>query len=87
MCRIYRFMGLFLLAAACAAPLVNTGCAARVRYYDDYHHDYHRWNNHEDVEYRIYLNGRHEDYREFRTLDRDRQNDYWKWRHDHPDHH
>jgi len=84
---IHRSKGLILLAAGCLAAILGAGCAARVRYYDDYHRDYHRWNSHEDYEYRIYLNERHEGYRNFRDLDRDRQNDYWRWRHDHPDHH
>ena len=64
-----------------------TGCAARVRYYDQYHSDYHDWNHNEDRAYRQYLSGRHEQYRDYDKLNADQQRDYWNWRHDHPDNH
>ena len=77
------FVGLLILGAALGASIGNTGCAARVTYYDEDHHDYHRWNNSEVVVYRSYWAGRHEPYREYSTLNKDEQRDYWKWRHEH----
>ena len=61
------------------------GCTARIRVYDAPHGDYHRWNSREDRAYRAYLAERHREYREFRTLNRAEQEEYWQWRHDHPD--
>ena len=74
---------LVLVGAASIASVSSTGCSGEVRYYDDYHHDYHRWNNHEIVIYRSYWDGRHESYREYSTLKPEEQRDYWKWRHEH----
>jgi len=74
---------LLTLAAAGLVAVASVGCG-EVRYYDDYHHDYHRWDNREVVVYHSYWDGRHEPYREYRSLNKDEQRDYWKWRHDHP---
>lgn len=71
-----------ILATSVFASIGTAGCAARVTYYDEEHHDYHRWNNSEVVVYRSYWSGRHEPYREYPTLNKDEQRDYWKWRHD-----
>ncbi len=84
MSKVDRIIAGLLLATGGLAALVSSGCAARVRYYDDYHHDYHHWNHDEDAHFRLYLNEHHENYRAFGTLARDQQTDYWKWRHDHP---
>lgn len=43
MLRVKGYLGTLVLGAAFAAPLLNSGCAARVRYYDDYYADYHPW--------------------------------------------
>jgi hypothetical protein len=75
--------GLLFLTGALLLSIAGLGCTARVRYYDDYHHDYHRWNNHEVVYYHSYWDGRHQQYREYSTLGPDEQRDYWKWRHEH----
>ncbi|MBV9888321.1 MAG: hypothetical protein JO119_17380 [Acidobacteria bacterium] len=74
---------LLTLAAAGLVTVAGVGCGGDVRYYDDYHRDYHRWNNHEVIVYHSYWDGRHEQYREYNTLNKDEQRDYWKWRHDH----
>jgi hypothetical protein len=54
------------------------------RVYYRAHHDYHAWNNDEDEAYRRWYgqtyNGRQ--YREYRKLNKKRQQAYWKWRHD-----
>jgi hypothetical protein len=55
------------------------------RYYDHDRHDYHEWNERENRAYRRWLEERHErEVREFNRIDRERQRDYWRWRHEHP---
>lgn len=55
------------------------------RYYDRDGRDYHTWNNNEDRAYRAYLQEQHQDYREFRIVRRPQQQQYFRWRHEHPD--
>jgi hypothetical protein len=59
-------------------------CTAGVRVYDEPHRDYHHWNHDEDRVYRVYLSQNHRDYREFNRLDKKEQEEYWNWRHSHP---
>jgi hypothetical protein len=75
--------GLLVIAASVFVSVGGVGCAGRVTYYDEEHHDYHRWNNNEVVIYRSYWTNRHEPYREYSTLNKDEQREYWRWRHDH----
>jgi hypothetical protein len=63
----------------------TVGCAAGVRVYDEPHRDYHRWNTGEERAYRAYLTGQHREYREFGRLERRDQDEYWAWRHNHPE--
>ncbi|MGC1617590.1 MAG: hypothetical protein WA765_03785 [Candidatus Acidiferrum sp.] len=91
-----KYLGLVFLTAGLAISAVPRAAAAQEvvvktgvdhhRYYDRYHHDYHQWDEREDHSYRVYLGERHRDYREFRLSSRQQQDDYWKWRHRHPDH-
>jgi hypothetical protein len=75
-----------LLAAAISAPALTTGCAARVRVYDPYYHDYHNWNG--EV---IYYNQReaetHRQHVDFKKRSAEEQKAYWDWRHSYGDHH
>ena len=77
-----RRAALVLLTAGLTA---SVGCFTAVRFYDEPHHDYHRWNDGEERAYHQYLAERHMEYREFRRLNQRDQDDYWRWRHDHPD--
>lgn len=81
------FLAPLVLGFALTAPLLSSGCAARVRYYDDYQGDYHYWNGGEDRAYRAWLAERHYEYREYNRLNREQQRDYWHWRHEHFDRH
>lgn len=83
MFRMKEYLGPLVLGAAMLTPLVTSGCAAHVRYYDEYHSDYHRWDDDEARAYRVWLAERHYEYREFNRLSREQQRDYWNWRHDH----
>ena len=92
----HKYLGFVFLTAALATPLAVTARAAQevviqhdgdhVRYYDRDHRDYHEWNDREDRSYRVYLGEQHRDYREFNRENRRRQQNYWRWRHNHPDH-
>ena len=79
-------LGRSCLVAGLFAVVAASGCAGRVRVYDDYHSDWHHWNRYEDREYRGYWNQRHEPYRDYNRLNKDEQRNYWNWRHDHDDH-
>jgi hypothetical protein len=81
--RTFKSRAALLALAATGLVSVVAGCSGTVRYYDEDHHDYHRWNNHEVVVYHSYWDGRHEHYREYNSLNKDEQRDYWKWRHEH----
>ena len=74
-----------LVALSSGLVLGSAGCVAGVRVYDPEYNQYHHWNRGEEVQFRVYLDGRHEPYRKFRSLNRDEQRDYWKWRHERGD--
>ena len=77
----------FLFGAAFLAPVAMTADDDHERrYYDREGRDYHAYNNQEDRAYRAYLREQHRDYREFRKVKRDQQRQYFRWRHEHPDH-
>jgi hypothetical protein len=83
--RVHRYISSLILAAALVAPVVNTGCAARVGVYDEWHGDYHHWDDHEEVVYRGYLTENHRDYKPYKQLSKDDQKGYRDWRHSHQD--
>jgi len=80
-----RYLSSLLLAAALLSPLVGVGCGDHHYYraYDEQHHDYHRFNHHEDVYYQQWTAENHHDRVEFKSLSPDDQRRYWAWRHDH----
>ena len=55
------------------------------RYHDREGRDYHVWNEGEDRAYRFYLNDQHKEYREWRNVRGPEQQEYFRWRHTHPD--
>ena len=77
-----QLISALLVAVALAG---SAACTGRVRIYDEPRHDYHRWNGGEERAYRAWLAERHREYREFRLIDRHDQEEYWEWRHSHPD--
>jgi hypothetical protein len=87
-----HYIGTFLLGAALLTPLVGKAADDEHhdrdrdhRYYDRSSRDWHAWNDREDQAYRRYLQERHRDYREFSRMKRRDRDDYWKWRHQHPE--
>jgi hypothetical protein len=85
MSRFNRILNSAYLAACFLITIAGSGCAGRVRIYDEYHSDFHVWDRNEDVVYRSYWAERHEPYRDYNRLNKDEQKDYWNWRHDHQD--
>ena len=57
----------------------------KLRVYDAKHKDYHDWNENEDRAYHRYLNEKHEEDRDYGKLTREKQTEYWEWRHQNPD--
>jgi hypothetical protein len=86
-----RHISSLILTAALAAPAVVLANAlpqeatVQVRVYDSHHHDYHNWDEREDHAYRLYLEGEHRQYVEYSHQSHKVQNNYWNWRHSHPD--
>jgi len=81
-----------ILTAFFAGAILTAPVAMRAddhhdkRYYDRHAHDYHTWDSQEDRAYRVYLGEQHRDYREFNRVKAAQQREYFKWRHEHPDH-
>jgi hypothetical protein len=83
-----RFLVLsaFVLSTTLIGPVVaQDGSHQDKRYYDRAGKDYHTWNNNEDRAYRSYLQEQHQDYRNFNKVKRPQQQQYFTWRHTHPD--
>jgi hypothetical protein len=85
MSRAKRILSSICLAAGFLITAASSGCAGRVRVYDEYHGDYHHWDHNEDRAYHRYYDERRETYRDYNKLNKDDQKNYWNWRHDHPD--
>jgi hypothetical protein len=57
----------------------------QTRVYDRTHKDYHDWNENEDRSYHQYVGQNQLEFREYNKLNNDQQDQYWNWRHSHPD--
>jgi hypothetical protein len=81
-----RFVRSLLMSAMLVSPLLVTGCAVRTGYrvYDPGYRDYHVWNDGERVYYRRWYGETGRPYREFRALRPGERQEYWTWRHNHP---
>lgn len=75
-----------LLSSAFLVPVARADDRHEKRYYDRDSRDYRVYNSHEDRAYRVYVGERHRNYREFHRLKRNERQEYFRWRHDHPDH-
>ena len=54
-------------------------------YTDSAHHDKHEWNSREDDAWKRYRGEHHIKQEDFARAKRRQQEEYWKWRHEHPD--
>jgi hypothetical protein len=87
----HRFISSLLLAAALAAPVAIMASpgpnddGVQVRVYDSRHKDYHNWDDRENKSWGVYLSNNHKRNHEYAKSNRREQNNYWNWRHAHPD--
>ncbi|HEY3740322.1 MAG TPA: hypothetical protein VGL53_10780 [Bryobacteraceae bacterium] len=80
------------VATALIASTLTLACTAGVRVgyreYDPYGRDYHVWAATDAGYYNQWaIETHHDPHRDFRRLSKSERGNYWKWRHDHPDHH
>jgi hypothetical protein len=54
-------------------------------FYDRDHKDYHKFDDHEDKAWRMYLREHHRKYVDWHHVNEHDQQDYWNWRHNHSD--
>jgi len=84
-----RYSAALLLAIGLSAPLLSADDHDRdrdKRYYDKSHKDYHEWNANEERSYGIFLGERHIRVHVWAKAPAREQQEYWRWRHEHPDH-
>jgi hypothetical protein len=87
--RAHRCIASVLLAGAMLAPVSIIAAQPQDhdpnRVYDRDHKDYHNWDDHENQAWHHYLEENHRKDHEFAKANRKEQNEYWNWRHSHPD--
>jgi hypothetical protein len=74
-----------LLAIGLTAPLVMADDHDNKRYYDKSHKDYHQWNDNENKNYNVFLGEKHIQVHVWKKAKPSEQQQYWNWRHEHPD--
>lgn len=57
------------------------------RYYDQQSKDWHQWNGDENKAWQRYQQEHHRNDRDFGKLSKREREEYFKWRHQHPDEH
>jgi hypothetical protein len=85
-----RFLTTLLLSAALAGSIPvraddQHSDKQTKRYYDKSGGDYHEWSPNEDRAYHQYVSENHKKDREFAKTSSREKDDYFKWRHSHPD--
>lgn len=100
MCRAHRYITSLFLAAALATPLATIASPrpqddrdSRTskdskdthRVYDAKHKQYHNWDDNENQAWNRYLSENHKKDHAFTKATKKEQEEYWDWRHDHPD--
>ncbi len=56
-------------------------------YYDSAHKDHHEWNDNENTAWGRYRDEHHIKQSDFAKASKRDQQNYWNWRHEHPDSH
>jgi hypothetical protein len=89
--KLHLYLGSLLVGVALIAPAAiqaNDGdrSCPNNGYYDRDRKDCHAWDDHEGRAYRAWEKAQHKTDREFSRLKDKEQSEYWKWRHEHPDH-
>ncbi len=84
-----HILGALLLGSALLTPAAaiaqDREQGRAVKYHDAAHNDDHEWNASEDQAYRRYLSENHRKYHAFSKLKKSDQEQYWSWRHEHPE--
>jgi hypothetical protein len=80
---LINYAAVLLLAVGTTAPLVMAD--DNHRYYDKDHKDYHQWNSDEQRNYTLFLNEHHVTVHVWKKAKPTEQQQYWNWRHEHPD--
>ncbi len=75
------------LAMAPVCMIAQDHPVAQKVYYDKTHKDSHTWNDNETTAWTQYRTDHHVKQAEFARATHKQQQDYWNWRHDHPDAH
>jgi hypothetical protein len=85
--RTHRYIASFFLTAAFVAPVAVVAAAAPQddRYYDRNHKDYHKWDDREGDAWKRFIVENHRKDHEFAKANKKEQQEYWNWRHSHPD--
>jgi hypothetical protein len=77
------------LTAALGAPAVIIAAAPAPQedrgIYDRQHKDYHHWDDHEKDAWGRFLAEKHRKDHDFTSAKKHEQQEYWAWRHNHPD--
>jgi ribulose kinase len=88
---MHRFLQVCLFGTALMASVATVPASLMAaddqprRYHDKDRNDDHEWNDREDRAYQKWLEEKHHAKREFAKLKAKEQQEYWKWRHEHPD--
>ena len=87
----HRLVTSLFLTAALAAPMSMMaipspqGATVQVKVYDRTHKDYHNWDDNENRAWGVYLTNNHRPRHEYTKAKKSEQDQYWNWRHSHPD--
>ena len=87
----HKYVASFALTAALTAPMaaVITATPASAQddrgFYDKDHKDHHKWDDHEQSAWGHFLAEKHRKEHEFAKANYTEQQEYWEWRHSHPD--
>jgi len=87
----HRYISSLLLAAAIVAPVAVMAAPSpqdakiQIRFFDRNHKDYHNWDDREDRAWGSYETDHHRKSMEFSKASKGEQQNYWNWRHSHPD--
>lgn len=88
--RAKRLIASFTLTGALAVPMAAIAAttaqdAVQVRVYDEKHKDYHNWDDHENAAWVRFQEEKHWKAHEWSKASKRQQEQYWEWRHSHPD--
>lgn len=80
-----------VLATAFCLPTISMAQddhhEATKTYYDGAHKDRHEWNSDEEARWGKYRDEHHIKQSDFARASKRQQQEYWNWRHEHPDEH